>query len=234
MGRGDWRGGAHLSQSFDTMGWLFRDVEDAPLLAELFASSETGAIREFNQFGVIDNFFLHDCEPEIVAGFRALTNQLHALGLRSSPVDVSWWQPSFEIYAAIQSREAAEIHGGNFEHFSPEIRARLEWGARISDAELAQKREQHLDFLSRLDELFQKHELLLLPATPVTKLSKGADNSEVRKRILRYTTPFSLGGNPVVTIPCRGGGMQLAAAREEDESLLSLAARLGASRAANR
>ena len=33
LGRGDWRGGAHLAQSFDTLGWLFRDLEDAPLLA---------------------------------------------------------------------------------------------------------------------------------------------------------------------------------------------------------
>ena len=40
-------------------------------------------------------------------------------------------------------------------------------------------------------------------------------NSQARSRILRYTVPFSLGGNPVVTIPCRVGGMQLAAAREE-------------------
>jgi len=56
----------------------------------------------------------------------------------------------------------------------------------------------------------------------------GADHSQARSRILRYTVPFSLGGNPVVTIPCRIGGMQLAAAREEDEGLLGLAARIGA------
>src|SRR6516162_3077068 len=37
FGRGDWRGGAHLAESFDTMGWLFRDLEDAPLLAAPFA-----------------------------------------------------------------------------------------------------------------------------------------------------------------------------------------------------
>src|SRR5271170_3100346 len=34
-GRGDWAGAGHLAQSFDTMGWLFREIEDAPLLAEL-------------------------------------------------------------------------------------------------------------------------------------------------------------------------------------------------------
>ena len=27
IGRGDWKGGAHLSQSFDTLGWLFADVD---------------------------------------------------------------------------------------------------------------------------------------------------------------------------------------------------------------
>ena len=32
LGRGNWRGGAHLAESFDTFGWLFRDLEDAPFL----------------------------------------------------------------------------------------------------------------------------------------------------------------------------------------------------------
>ena len=41
LGRGDWRGGAHLAESFDTMGWLFRDLEDAPFLAAPFAPAQT-------------------------------------------------------------------------------------------------------------------------------------------------------------------------------------------------
>ncbi len=31
LGRGDWLGAAHLARSFDTMGWLFQDLEEAPL-----------------------------------------------------------------------------------------------------------------------------------------------------------------------------------------------------------
>jgi aspartyl-tRNA(Asn)/glutamyl-tRNA(Gln) amidotransferase subunit A len=58
----------------------------------------------------------------------------------------------------------------------------------------------------------------------------GADNSHARSRILRYTAPFSLAGVPVVTVPCATGGMQLAAARGNDESLLNLAARIGSKR----
>jgi aspartyl-tRNA(Asn)/glutamyl-tRNA(Gln) amidotransferase subunit A len=52
------------------------------------------------------------------------------------------------------------------------------------------------------------------------------DHSRTRARLLRYTTPFSLAGVPVVTIPCASGGMQLAAARGDDEALLQLASQL--------
>src|SRR5271169_1272940 len=31
---GLWRGGVHLAPTFDTLGWLFQDLRDAPLLAE--------------------------------------------------------------------------------------------------------------------------------------------------------------------------------------------------------
>jgi len=51
-------------------------------------------------------------------------------------------------------------------------------------------------------------------------------NSKTRARLLRYTTPFSLAGVPVVTLPCAIGGMQLAAARGSDESLLQLVSQL--------
>jgi Asp-tRNA(Asn)/Glu-tRNA(Gln) amidotransferase A subunit family amidase len=95
---------------------------------------------------------------------------------------------------------------------------------------LAALRERHAEFRARVDGLLKEHELLLLPASPVARLNIGVDNSNARSRILRYTTPFSLAGVPVVTIPATVGGMQLAAARENDESLLELAARIGSQR----
>jgi Asp-tRNA(Asn)/Glu-tRNA(Gln) amidotransferase A subunit family amidase len=48
-------------------------------------------------------------------------------------------------------------------------------------------------------------------------------------RLLRYTAPFSVAGVPVVTVPGAAGGVQMAAARNCDEALLGLAARLGVS-----
>lgn len=232
IGRGDWRGAAHLAPSFDTMGWLFRDLEDAPLLAEVFAPGKSAEVRQFKRFAVVQDAFLADCEPAIAQSLSATVDELHGLGLESAIVDVSWWADSFEIYAPIQAWESARIHAGHFEKTPPAIRERLEWGSKINEAEMAAFRARHAQFRSRLDDLLHQHELLLLPASPVARLNIGADNTQARKRILRYTTPFSLGGVPVITIPCAVGGMQLAAAREEDESLLHLAARLGSARGA--
>ena len=59
-----------------------------------------------------------------------------------------------------------------------------------------------------MDELFAEHQLILLPAAPVARLAAGADHGNTRKRLLRYTTPFSLAGVPAVTIPCRAGAMR--------------------------
>jgi aspartyl-tRNA(Asn)/glutamyl-tRNA(Gln) amidotransferase subunit A len=230
LGRGNWQGGMHLAQSFDTMGWIFRDLEDAPLLAGFLAPAETVSVHAFTRFAVPDENFYHDCDAEILAGLHATISELEALGLRATTINAMGWDEAFEIYAPIQAWEAARIHAGRFDLYEPSLRERLEWGARITPAEISTLRQRHAKFSARMDELFAEHGLLLMPATPVARLAAGADHSKTRVRLLRYTTPFSMAGVPVVTLPCSAGGMQLAAARGCDESLVEFAAQLGARR----
>jgi len=151
---------------------------------------------------------------------------LEAQGLASTRIECDWWADSFSIFAPIQAWEAARIHEGHFEQFDAGFRERLEWGAGIGEDEIAVLRLRHETFRARVDELLAKHEMLLLPASPVAKLPAGADHRETRARLLRYTVPFSLAGVPVVTVPGRAGGMQVAAARGSDEALLEFVATL--------
>jgi aspartyl-tRNA(Asn)/glutamyl-tRNA(Gln) amidotransferase subunit A len=233
LGRGDWRGAAHLAPSFDTIGWLFRDLEEVPLLAGFFAPSEPAHAPACTRFGIVDDSFLHDCESGVVASYKKTISQMEALGLRSTRLDVSWWAQSAEIFAPIQASEAAGLHAGHFDQFETAIRERLQWGAHLTPAEIADLRRRHVEFRARMDDLFAAHELILLPAAPVARLAAGDDHSNTRQRLLRYTTPFSLAGAPAVTIPCQPGGMQLAAARGADEALLAIAAVIGAHRKAS-
>jgi len=232
LGRGDWRGAAHLAESFDTMGWLFRDLEDAPLLAAPFDGNGSATSTRFARFAFAAESFLYDCDPDVAESFRGAIRELEALGLAADSIDVPWWAESVEIFAPLQASEAARIHAGNFDHFEPAIRDRLRWGASLTPDEVAALRQRHAEFRARMDELFAAHELILLPCAPVARLEAGADHSQTRRRLLRYTAPFSLAGTPTIAIPCPHGGMQLAAARGCDGPLLQLAAQLGTHRKA--
>ena len=73
-----WRGGVHLAPTFDTLGWLFQDLRDAPLLAEaLFDvhSPEDPATRP--RIGCVSDDFLHDCDPQALAGFQEWKEKSH-------------------------------------------------------------------------------------------------------------------------------------------------------------
>ncbi|HWT66641.1 MAG TPA: amidase family protein, partial [Terracidiphilus sp.] len=197
-----------------------------------FAPTDAAPPAPITRFAVISSAFLHDCDPAIVAALESFARELESIGLRRATFDASDWTGSFDLFAPIQAWEAARIHAGHHDQFDPSIRERLSWGTRLTDDEITVLRAHHAAFRASVDALLAEHELLVLPATPVTRFVAGADQSQTRARVLRYTTPFSLAGVPVVTVPAAAAGMQLAAARNSDESLLALAARIGTQRKA--
>jgi Asp-tRNA(Asn)/Glu-tRNA(Gln) amidotransferase A subunit family amidase len=78
-----------------------------------------------------------------------------------------------------------------------------------------------------MDKLLHEHDFLIAPCAPMNELLAGIDHTATRRSILRYATPFSLAGVPVVTLPAPAGvGVQLIAARGADERLLAYAAAL--------
>jgi Asp-tRNA(Asn)/Glu-tRNA(Gln) amidotransferase A subunit family amidase len=232
--RGLWRGGVHLADSFDTLGWLFRDLRDGPLLAAALLDLDVPSAADTTvRIGVVAREFLDDCEPVVKDCFARWQERLRGLGAELVPIDGSFWEEALEIYALIQASEAAAIHmaatGGDFSPFERTIAERLAWGASIPAAELQQFRLRHTAFREKMDVFLREHDFLIVSCAPVARLMVGADHTSSRKAILRYTTPFSLAGNPVVTLPGEGGaGVQLAAGRGGDAKLLAYAARLGA------
>ncbi len=228
-----WRGGVHLAPSFDTLGWLFRDLRDARLLAQALFGLDVPATAQTNvRIGCVAAEFLHDCEPPVLDAFARWQQRLRELGPKIVPFDSAFWEEAMDIYAPIQAHEAAAIHtastGGDFSHFEKSIAERLAWGASIPAAELEQLRQRHAAFRDRMDALLREYDFLIAPCAPVTRLVAGADHTNTRRAILRHTTPESLAGVPVVMLPAEGGaGVQLIAARSADARLIAFAAQLG-------
>ena len=229
-----WSGGIHLAHSFDTLGWIFRDLRDAPLLAEgLFGLSVSEQAEMRVRIGTIAPAFLHDCEANVRSAFDSFEHSLAESGAALQSFDAAYWEDALSIYAPIQASEAAAIHAsatnGDYSVFPAPINDRLAWGASLGAEEIAKQRSRHAEFRAHVDRLFDSFDFVILPCSPMSKLEAGKDHSQTRMKILRYTTPLSLAGTPVVTIPFPGGaGMQLAAPRGADTRLLAYAAALAA------
>ncbi|MFZ1976196.1 MAG: amidase [Candidatus Acidiferrales bacterium] len=231
---GLWRGGMPLAPSFDTLGWLFRDLRDAPLLGgALFGLSVPLAAETNVRIGCVADDFLQDCEPIVLAGFARWREKLKDRGAEIVPIDTAFWEDAMSVFAPIQASEAGAYHaantGGDFSHFEKSIAERLAWGVSIPGDEIGRLRGLHAAFRARVDALLREHQFLIAPCSPVAQLAAGADHSQARRTILRYTSPLSLAGVPIVTLPAAGGvGVQLIAARGDDARLLAYAAQLGA------
>jgi len=184
------------------------------------------------RIGCVRNEFLHDCDTQVLAGFADWKKKLTAGGATITAVDTEYWEEAPEIYAAITAHEAAAFHsvntGGDFSHFPAAIAERLAWGASISAAEIEQFRARQVEFRERADVQLREFDFFLAPCAALHELAVGADHTESRLAILRYTTPMSLVGAPVVTLPTTtGAGVQLIAPRDSDALLLGYASALG-------
>jgi Asp-tRNA(Asn)/Glu-tRNA(Gln) amidotransferase A subunit family amidase len=233
--QGLWLGSVHLAESFDTLGWIFRDLEDGPLLGEaLFGLPVENAPQKPPRIARVPDEFLRDCEPVVIEVFARWQDRLRKVGAEIEIFNTDYWENAAEIFAPIQAHEAAAIHiprlGGDLSRVDSQIAERLAWGASLDLTEVKHRRRQHAEFRERVDALLSDFDYVMLPSAPVDRLTVGADHSQTRRRLLRYTVPMSLVGAPVATLPDpSGAGVQLAAARGQDARLLAFAAQLGSS-----
>jgi aspartyl-tRNA(Asn)/glutamyl-tRNA(Gln) amidotransferase subunit A len=228
LGIGDWTGGYHLAPSFDTIGWLCRDLRDLPLLATtLFDLPPEQPASSNLHVGVLTGPMLEGCQPEVFRAMEVWQDRIHRASAQLQPFNPPFWSEAWDIYAPLQAHEAAQLHSGFFVEFDPVIAARLEWGASLRNDEIQQLRQRHAAFRSQHEQLFRQFDFLLAPISPLTQLVAGANHTDTRARLLRLTTPASLGGNPAVILPGPGCGLQLTAAHNNDRRLLRFAAALG-------
>ena len=227
-----WKGGAHLAKSFDTIGLLFQDLRDGPILGQAVFGLAAAPAAQSASIGFVGDEFLDDCGADVLAGYEAWKKRLKGSGHILEGFETEFWGESKEIFMAIQASEAAILHQGQFEHFEKAIAERLAWGASITAGQLTGLHQQREAFCAKMAALFDQYDFLVLPCAPVSRLVAGEDQSGARARILRYTAPISMAGLPTVTLPGEaigsffGTGVQLVASRGNDAKLLAFAAAL--------
>ena len=224
----DWSGAIHLAPSFDTVGWLFRDLRDAPLLAHaLLNLPDPAPLSGPPRVGMLGGVVVEDCDDAVRGSLVEWQQRVIQSGAQLQRVNADFWFDAWDIYAPLQAHEAAKIHAGFYDNFEPAIADRLAWGSSISADEIRVLHRRLADYVGHMRMVFAEIDFLLAPTTPVSRLLAGVDHSASRARILRYTTPASLAGLPAVVLPSSGCGVQLLAPHRRDRTLLEYAAQLG-------
>lgn len=229
-----------LAPSFDTVGWLTRDVDTLRRAAEasLLPADQVSVEPSY----VVDPALLSSVVPEVRAEFGRALDEMNATGRIQRPEQVLLGDVAqlFELFRVLQAFEAWQSDGdwitAHPGELAADVAARFAFGATISprqaeEARVALGHERH-----RLESLLDGR-VLLLPSASSAAPSLGATPAEVdavRSATLGLTCVAGVLGAPAVSapvleVPLASGrrapvGLCLVGPRGSDLYLLDLAA----------
>jgi amidase len=235
-----------LAPTFDTVGWVTRDVATSVAVAEVLMGGRT---REDAPHVLSRTLRLPTVESlaqlDIREAFATTLERLSTAG-RLPPVEevdlpaelLDRW---FSAFRAVQAWEAWQAHGAwvsaHPDALGLDVATRFAQASHVSDGDASAAREVVADARARLTELLVGA-VLALPSTsgPAPRRNATGQQIEVeRAATLRMTCLAGLAGAPAVSLPLlrstdsRPVGFCLLGAPGTDRSLLDLATPLEAS-----
>lgn len=190
-----------LSTHFDTAGWFTTTAED--LLAVNSALLGLGTSQR-----ALNGCYLEcgELDADVAAACRRAAEKLCA------PADAATragllhgFAGATESYAVQTSLDAAAAHAGWLDshrsRYTPMVWDRIDLGRRRSDEERTQAAIKRTAVRTLWASYFLTFDYLVMPATPCPALTKAQCDQTHRQRLLALTTPASLGGLPVLTLP---------------------------------
>ncbi|MFJ3408033.1 amidase family protein [Promicromonospora sp. NPDC090134] len=216
-----------LAPSFDTVGWLARDVGTLARLGEVLLPADSAPLPDGAPL-VVSDALLDLATPEV----RDAVGQL-ARAAGAQPID---WAPEPAWLAAFQTLQAAEawaVHGAwladRMDTLGPAVRGRFERARSIGAAEAEAARADVARARARIrDRLGER--VLVLPST-ATVAPRPEEAEAAREATMLLTCVAGLGGLPAVSVPVTtaGGlpaGACLVGPAGSDRALLALAGRV--------
>ncbi|MFT8367885.1 MAG: AtzE family amidohydrolase [Acetobacter papayae] len=239
-----------FAASLDTIGPFTRNAADLqlvfsaltsetpPSVAETVADSQTGTLRVARLGG----WFAKNLAPELEHGITRIMNHLGTRHVVELPEVERARAAAFLMTAA----EGGNLHlprlRTNPQAYDPATRDRLLAGALLQAGPVIQAHRFRTWFREAIQAIFNKHDILIAPATPGPAplqanpiLTLDGRPVPARANLGLFTQPISLAGVPVLSAPlppaCTGHdetapdmplGIQLIAAPGQEERLLSL------------
>ncbi|NOT54879.1 MAG: amidase [Deltaproteobacteria bacterium] len=216
-----------LGETLDHIGPMTRCVVDAAIMLRAIAgfdpndpTTQRATVRDYLnttyngvkgiRIGVDEEFCTTGTDPQVTKAVLATTKTLKELGADIREVkfpveDDPFW---FTICAAETAAAHEKFYPARAADYGPTFRSFLEEGVKIKGTDYVNAYIKRQAMRRRLDEVFQKVDLLLCPsmATPPMSLKDFPPDvvlsSTASLGLLRHTAPFDLTGSPTISVPC--------------------------------
>jgi len=206
------------SPSFDHIGFLTKDAQDARILYQAVVQATPSSPWTEPKIAIARKYFCDDLDPSVSSVFS---------NLKYPEIDFS--VPRMDrVFDPVFSFEMWGRFGADWRtnpgSFSKDLAAFFAT-PRPSIAQYEDGLAALKEYQGRVDKLFDSVDVIVTPTVPVT--APLIDRPIDGMKILRNTWPFNAAGTPAVSIPARGAGLpvgvQLVARRGNDDALLRLA-----------
>ena len=229
-----------LAPSFDTVGWLTRDLDTLAKTASVLLKSKPP--KKFNNILIAKNLIDQvEHVKEINAQLQTWRDQGRLTKESSIVIDTKAWKTS-ETFRTLQGAEIWHEHSKwiksleNLEGvdasavFAPDIQSRFDWSKSISAADVATAQQQRQRFVDWLEQEIEGA-VLIIPTTPgLAPLFDAAEEelAAYRNQLMDITAIAGLAGLPQLHLPvCHLDGapcgLSLVGAKGTDLALIEFA-----------
>ena len=223
FGRVSKRGTLPLSWSMDHAGPMTRTVRDGAVILQVLAGYDDhdpcsvdrpvpdylapldGDIRGV-RIGVVRDYFLEHCDPEVAASVEAAVEVLADLGANVGSIALPDMEAAFAAGTVILGSEAAACHSANLRErpdaFSDELRGTLGLAGFYSAVQYVQAQRMRRQLSVETVSAMAEFGAFVTPTSPVP--ATPIDDTPPAHGPLRHrcTIPFNLIGLPAVSVPC--------------------------------
>jgi aspartyl-tRNA(Asn)/glutamyl-tRNA(Gln) amidotransferase subunit A len=194
-----------LSRSLDTIGPLAPDVRSAAAAVEMMSGLD-GIVPERLRGGyrlAVPQGWFEDLDEETRAAWERVAGRLEEIAF---PTYAELGAPGITILNA----EAAAFHRERVEEFpekfGQDVLANLQRGLEVKATDYLAALEDRDRLSEEVEEAMDGVDAILVPATP--RVAPRIDESDgVRPLMTRYTRPFNVTGQPIVTLPAPVTGL---------------------------
>mgnify|MGYP000350761686 FL=1 len=225
-----------LAPSFDTIGWMTRDLDTLQKVAHTcIDNTKQSTIKANPCFGIATPLFANTAHSSVCNKWLTeLADNNRCVALTEEQLDLFKLQTA-ATFRILQGSEIWQQHGEWIETVQPniakDIMLRLAWCKTITTQDVTLAKAQQKVVIDHINALFNDFDVLVIPTTPGVAPRCDADETTLandRNALLALTAIAGLAGLPQLHLPLftlhnAPCGLSLVGKKGNDLALLALA-----------